>query len=1075
MAIAGKATSLWERLDGTCVPSPASDPKEQKKIDARLKEWADVVAEGDQELFEKRLAYDGLNLHAIRPLLGDVELTRKLPTWTELLNPVLERSAELEFHGLHERFPCLVRDAPLPFEEILLPFVLTAREMLGTPEICDLLTGKARADLERFLLIRMSDLSSRVLELEFNAYMACLQFTGITYNAASRDKTSRKHYLDFVRKLCTADLSQIFKEYPVLARRLAVRLDQWVQLAGEFVARLRTDLADISKILFEGKDIGKVTDLEAGLSDSHRQGRTVIAVTFESGDKLVYKPKEMGLEADYFQLADWLNTRGSPLNLKVLKVLNRVSYGWVEFVGPFPMKDEAQARRFYERSGMLLCLIYVCDGIDFHNENVSACGEHPVPIDLETIFHHRVRFSGEIQELIDAAKEKIGDSVLRTHFLPSFFQIEDKYLDISGIGGGAEEIVIDLLRWKHINTDAMEYNHEKTKAKATNEMNIPRLKDKPLRAEAYAGHLAEGFRQMHRFLASQKEALLSDTGLLVKMLRNDARFIFRPTALYMSIERKVAHPDYQKEGVDLSLQIDILSRSLIPTDEKSPLWPLLHEETKSMWEMDVPKFMVPGDSDSIVLGSGEEIRHCFSRSPLEHVKEKVRGMNEADMQWQAKLIKGSLEYRMSSKVETSDSAWESAATVADVPLLDKDQLLQCALLLAREIGDEAILSRNGEPSWVVLKVFPNSKQRMLQSMDFHLYDGVCGVALFLAALEKLAPGSGFGDMASASLGPMVRWLNKSAPRKLMETSIGGCCGLPSMVYSLVHLSDFLKDPALLECAGRAASLIERKDIDADKSYDVIGGAAGTALALLPLYKRTGNRQVLETAVYCGEHLLRNRTGTHKEFRIWKTLENSPPLAGFAHGAAGIAYALVALHRETRRMDFLDAAREAMMFETDLFDSNEKNWPDRRVDDGNPQNDAPEFMCAWCQGAAGIGLARVGGLDVIDSPAIRHDIQAALQTTLQFPFQDRDHVCCGNAGRAETLLTAGIALSETRWIDGAKSLTSTMIAKARRNGRFRAAFDQDFYNPSLYQGNAGLGFQFLRLAEPGLLPSLALFE
>lgn len=1075
LAITCKSASLRERLDGTCVPAPGSDPKMTRKVDAYLKKWADVAAEGDQELFEKRLAYDGLDLDTIRPFLGDVEFGGKLPSWTEILNPVLQNAGKLELDELHARFPCLDKNDPLPFEEILLPFVLTAREMLDASESSGLLTGKARANLERFLLIRMSELSSRVLELEFNTFLACLQFTGITYNLASRDTASRKHYLDFVARLRDGGLLQLFKEYPVLARRLATRLDQWVKLAEEFIVRLRTDLTAIRTILFENADIGAVTDLEPGLSDSHRQGRTVIVATFQSGAKLVYKPKDMGLEADYFQFAEWLNTRGSPLDFKVLKVLNCGPYGWVEFVEARPMEDEEQARRFYQRSGMLLCLIYACDGLDFHNENVFACREHPVPIDLETMFHHRVKVSEEVQELIDAAKEKIGDSVLRTHFLPSFFQIKDKFLDISGIGGGAQEISIEVLRWKHINTDAMEYSHERTLAKATNDMNIPRIREKAVRPEDYAEDLADGFIQMHLFLASQREALLSDTGLLSKMLRNNARFVFRPTALYMSIERKVAHPDYQREGVDLSLQIDVLARSLIPTDEKSPLWPLMHEEAKSMWDMDVPKFMLPGDSDSIVLDSGETIPHCFSQSPLERVKEKIRDMNEADMEWQARLIKGSLEYRLAPPVVTSIAPHEDPSAINDAPLLTKGELLQCAQLLAAEIRDKAIFSRKGEPSWVVLKAVPNTRQRMLQSMDFHLYDGVCGVALFLAALEKIVPGSGFRDMAGASLGPMIRWLNKTAPRKLMGTSIGGCSGLPSIIYSLVHLSDFLNDPALLKCAERAASLLEQRDIDADRSYDVIGGAAGTALALLPLYKRTGNRQVLATAVSCGEHLLRNRTATHKQFKVWKTLDSSPPLAGFAHGAAGIAYALVVLYRETRRMDFRDAAVEAIMFETDLFSAEENNWPDRRVDAENPGNDALNFMCAWCQGAAGIGLARVGGLDVIDSPAIRSDIQVALQTTLQFPYQARDHVCCGNAGRAEVLLTAGIALSESKWIDGAEKLVSAVVAQARRSGRFKASFEQNFYNPSLYQGNAGLGYQFLRLAEPRLLPSLILFE
>jgi type 2 lantibiotic biosynthesis protein LanM len=1073
IAIAEKSSSLQERLDGTYVPVPTNDPNTNKEIETRLKVWADVVAEGDQELFEKRLAYDSLDVSAVRPLLAKVQLTSELPYWTQILNSILRHSGRLEFDKLHDSFPCLNKNEPLPFEELLLPFILTAREKLDASAKCDLLTGRSGAALERFLLTRLSDLSSRVLELEFNTYRACLQLTGINYRAATSNKTSRKYYLDFAKKLSEEGLAQFFKEYPVLARRLAMRINQWVHLVGEFVARLRADLTDIKKMFFENMNIGKVTDLEPGLSDSHYQGRTVIAVTFETGCKLIYKPKDMGLEEDFFQFVEWLNTRGAPIDFRVLKVLNRSSYGWVEFVRPSSMDDEGQVQRFFLRSGNLLCLIYACDGLDFHNENVLACHEYPVPIDLETIVHHRVQFSEDIQELTDAAKEKIGDSVLRTHYLPTFYQIKDKYLDISGLGGGAQEIMYDSPRWKFINTDAMEYSQERLTTNS--EMNIPRIKNKSILVEHYTEYLADGFRQMYRFLVSQKATLLSDSGPLFKMLRNKARFVFRPTSLYRSIEKKIAYPDYQKDGVDLSLQIDILARSLIPTIDKPRLWPLLHEETNALWDMDVPKFMVPGDSDSIDLNTGVTIAHSFSQAPSDHVMKKIMGMNDDDMKWQEKLIKGSLECRLTTKATAYLATPNNRTAIDDVPPLDKNELLQYALLLATEIGKNAMLSKNGEPSWVILKVISSTNQRMLQSMDFNLYDGVCGVALFLAAVEKLAPGSGFQDMARSSLGPMIRWLNKTTPKKLMEASIGGCSGLPSMAYSLVHLSDFLNDPALLTCAERVASLIEQKDIDADKTYDVISGAAGTILALLPLYKRTGNKQILNTVIYCGEHLLKNKTAAHKELKVWKTLDSSPPLAGFSHGAAGIAYALVALYRVTRRNDFLDAAVDAIMFESDIFDSKERNWPDRRENNSSQKSDAFGFMCAWCQGAAGIGLARTGGLDVIDSLAIRNDIQVALHTTLQSPFQARDHICCGNAGRAEILLTAGLALSETKWIDGAKRLTSAVIARARGDGRFTAMFDQNIYNPSMYQGAAGLGYHLLRFAEPKRLPCLILFE
>ena len=51
--------------------------------------------------------------------------------------------------------------------------------------------------------------------------------------------------------------------------------------------------------------------------------------------------------------------------------------------------------RFYRRAGHLLCLMYVSSSTDFHDENLVACGEFPVPIDLETVFNPEPFDAGE--------------------------------------------------------------------------------------------------------------------------------------------------------------------------------------------------------------------------------------------------------------------------------------------------------------------------------------------------------------------------------------------------------------------------------------------------------------------------------------------------------------------------------------------------------------------------------------------------------------------------------------------------------------------------------------------------------
>lgn len=163
----------------------------------------------------------------------------------------------------------------------------------------------------------------------------------------------------------------------------------WIDSTKEFLLRLESDQFTLEKTFSINKDLGRVVAIQHNLSDHHNNGRSVMIVRFASGLKLVYKPKYLGLEEAYFRLLDWLNKKGELLQFKLLKVINRSTYGWVEYAEHLPCRDEQEARLYYHRSGMILCLVYLLEGIDFHNENLIACAEHPVLVDLETLLHHR--------------------------------------------------------------------------------------------------------------------------------------------------------------------------------------------------------------------------------------------------------------------------------------------------------------------------------------------------------------------------------------------------------------------------------------------------------------------------------------------------------------------------------------------------------------------------------------------------------------------------------------------------------------------------------------------------------------
>jgi len=74
------------------------------------------------------------------------------------------------------------------------------------------------------------------------------------------------------------------------------------------------------------------------------------------------------------------------------------------------------------------------------------------------------------------------------------------------------------------------------------------------------------------------------------------------------------------------------------------------------------------------------------------------------------------------------------------------------------------------------------------------------------------------------------------------------------------------------------------------------------ISYLILYNVSNDPKVLSQASICGWHLLDNRLSSSSDKRTWATLERKL-MTGFSHVAAGIAYALLRLHRVTGETAF----------------------------------------------------------------------------------------------------------------------------------------------------------------------------
>jgi type 2 lantibiotic biosynthesis protein LanM len=1067
--IAIDSLSPWERL---AAGLHADSPPDPQRIEARLKQWRNAACAGDEARFLERLARDGLDATRVRPLLGrnKVPSNFELPEWCGVLNRVIEATPQLRdaaVSGAPGRFSYLNPRDPLPFEELFLPFVEVAQALLGERGGSNL-PADVLNTFARDLLQRLTEIAARVLAVEFRSFVACGQFAGNADTVIASGKTSRAQYHRFIAETYRDGWGPLFEEYCVTARLLAEAMVQWAGNVGEFEQRLFNDLHEIERVFDGQRPSGGAIAVETGLSDSHDGGRTVISVEFASGLKLIYKPRSLGVERAYFAFVAWINRFDALLPFRILTILDRGEYGWVEYVEHGSCASEEEIRRYYRRTGNLLCVVYALNGSDFHYENLIADGEHPVPVDLETIYHHRMKIDGDD---LDEMADRLRLSVLATDLLPDPVKVDHQYSDISAIARSvAEEGESDHVAWKHINTDGMDYSYERRRSQPA--QNLPKLNGKVAVLDDYTKLILAGFEEAYRFMQDKADVLLDENGPLRPMFAHKSRFIYRPTALYALILRRALHPGYARDGADFGVQLEILARSLLETPNKPITWPLLQAEMASLWKLDIPRFAARGDENALRVGPESLIAGCFIDSAWNAVRAKISGMSQDDLRWQLSLIVGSFDVR-SANLGADPSIPGSGEESGEIAPSGRDELLSVAMALADEIETKALRQDNGDIGWMVLHYSPAAERYTLQPMENDLYNGRAGVGLFFAALERIVPGSRYRALAHASLAPVRHWIKRATDEELTEFGFGGYAGLSSIIYALTRAGEFLGDGELIGDARTAALRIRPDQIEKDRSLDAMNGAAGAIPGLLACHVATGEPKLLAIATACGRHLLQSRAPDKFGLKTWPTLEQRH-LTGFSHGAAGIAYALLQLYKVTADTEFYDAAVEGVCFEGRAFVPEQNNWPDYRRAAGRLSQD-PMFCMAWCHGAPGIGLGRIGALDVMDTRDVRRDIQAALASTSSADVLPRDHLCCGNAGLMDTLCAAGERLAQGEWSRTALQLAARTIARGNRRGGFSIGFDNGFFNPSLFQGTAGVGYQLLRLAAPASIPSVLLLN
>lgn len=840
----------------------------------------------------------------------------------------------------------------------------------------------------------------------------------------------RDAYRAFIVHLHRSGFNMLFERFPVLGRRLGTICMTWVDATARMLRRFASDRRSLLGEML-GQAPGEAVELKSiQMAGDRHHGERVTILTLSSGQRVVYKPRSLRVDLQWNRLLASIDACNTAPMFKTAATLDRGAYGWQEYVEYQECADREEAILCFERFGSLLAALHAMRSIDVSCDNIVISDGFPVFIDAETVLHPSLPPNGLRGEPSAAARvgDRFLESVIRTGALPNSFLVDGTEVrDHSALGFTTTRRQRAMREFVHVNSDQMAIEMVESVSRPGH--NVVRVRGQAVSPSDHQEAICRGFAAGCQAIRSRAPWLLSPRGIRDLFEGTKSRVLFRDTETYARSLSNATNPQNLMSGVAYSCVFEPLSLPFLLAGGLTSKAGLMAAEQRQLEAGDVPVFATSvsdqhlRDRDQVVVGD------MFEESALDAANHRIGGMTQPEIDYQLRVICGTLD--------AADNRYQVLADTTEGTQRRPASFLRATgQQIVRQLAQAAIASESGAANFLSVQPHPGGQASRFGLLNESLYEGRLGVALIAAMY--LSQDRSLESLIDALIRDVQTTLMSGWSREAMclAEKPAGHNGLGGILYCLLRIGTIADRPELVELVLKACAAIKPERIRASRDLDLFGGIAGMLLALLAIY-----REAREPAVRALLHQLGERL---------KASGRRVAPQGFAHGAAGIGFALLRLGQTLDDQSTTSAGLAAL----------QSVWPvAEQLADAHRRGDPIDGSV--CNGLAGLTIPAIA------DAACEHRLEAAAYSR-QLCAKPYGHatLCCGQAGICDVAILFGE--------DPAAGELGLRLAELSETARRACADWPRNGDVGAFKGLSGIAYVLARATRSDL-PSILIFE